>query len=37
MNSPVSTRSRDERRAAPGRPAVFLGDGATTPAREGLQ
>ena len=64
MKSPVSTCPRDERRAAPGRPAVPQGlsldenspgdrlrlekgrafaigaackDGATSPAREGLQ
>jgi len=30
-------RSRDERRAAPSRPAVPSGDGATYPSREGLQ
>ncbi len=36
MTSPVANHPRDERRAAPGRPAVPLAEGALYPAREGL-
>jgi hypothetical protein len=37
MKNSVSTILRAERRAAPSRPAVPLGDGALYSAREGLQ
>lgn len=36
MRHAVTTWSRDERRAAPSRPAAPLGDGAPYLAREGL-
>ena len=35
MNHPVSTCLREERRAAPSRPAAPSGDGAPYPARKG--
>jgi len=37
MNKLFSNFTRDERRAAPSRPAAPSGDGATYTAREGLQ
>jgi hypothetical protein len=37
MKSFHSLQTRDERRAAPSRPAVPSGDGAPYSAREGLQ
>ena len=37
MNTLLSDYKRDERRAAPSRPAVPSGDGATYSVREGLQ
>ena len=37
MNRPMSICLRDERRAAPSRPAVPSGDGAPHPARKGTK